>query len=74
MRTTVSLDDDVLRAVRSLAKESGKSLGCVISELIREALRPSQQVTYESGIPMFQVRENAPPITPEMVGSALEDR
>jgi hypothetical protein len=73
MRTTLNLEDDVLRVVRSLSQESGKSLGAVVSELVRRALRPTGGATYESGFPVFEVREGTPPITPEMVRSALED-
>lgn len=73
MRTTLNLDDDVLRAIRSLAKERGESLGAVVSDLVREALRPPEAVTYEGDLPVFQVKEDAPPITPEMVESALEE-
>lgn len=73
MRTTVNLDEDVLRAVRSRARERGESLGSVISAMIREALRPPAEVTYSSDFPVFVVRENAPPITPEMVERALEE-
>lgn len=73
MRTTVNLDDDVLRAIRSLARERRESLGDVISTLVREALRPPDNVMYEDDFPVFQVREDASPITPEMVESALEE-
>jgi hypothetical protein len=73
MRTTVNLDDDVLRAVRSLAKERGESFGTVISGLVRDALRAPDPSTYEADFPVFSVREGAPPITPEMVQAALEE-
>jgi len=73
MRTTLNLDEDVLRAVRSLARERGTSLGDIVCELVREALRPPEAPTYEGSFPVFRVREGAPPITPEMVESALED-
>jgi len=73
MRTTLNLDEDVMRAVRSLAKERGESLGAVVSSLVRDALRPPEQVRYERDFPVFTVREGSPPITPEMVESALED-
>lgn len=73
MRTTINLDEDVLRAVRSLARERGESLGDVVSALVREALRPPAKTVYEEGFPVFRVREGAPPITPEMVESALEE-
>ena len=73
MRTTVNLDDDIMRAIRSIANERGESLGAVISSLLRDALRRPPPVAYEMDVPVFQVREGAPPITPEMVQSALED-
>jgi hypothetical protein len=73
MRTTVNLDDDVMRAVRSLARERDESLGTVISALVRKALSPPDQVTYKAGFPVFQIPEGSPPITPEMVDSALAD-
>lgn len=73
MRTTVNLDDDVLRAMKSLARERGTSLGDAISSLLRQALRPSPSFAYEDDLPVFRVREGAPPITPEMVQSALEE-
>ena len=72
MRTTVDLDAEVLRAVRSLARERNESLGPIISALVREALQPPDRVTHED-FPIFQVREGSPPITPEMVESALGD-
>jgi hypothetical protein len=73
MRTTLNLEEDVLRALRSLARERGESLGAVASRLIREALRPPSRVTYSADFPVFTVREDAPPLTPEMVREAQED-
>ena len=73
MRTTVNLDEDVLRAIRSLARGRRASLGEVISTLVRDAMRPPERVSYEADFPVFEVREGAPPITPEMVESALEE-
>ncbi len=73
MRTTLNLEDDVVRAVRSLARERGESLGAVVSDLVRRALRAPEEVAYSSDFPVFRVREGTPPITPEMVREALED-
>ncbi len=39
MRTTLRIDDDVLYAVKSLARRQGRSLGEVLSELARRALQ-----------------------------------
>lgn len=38
MRTTLSIDDDVLVAVRERARRERRSAGAVLSELAREAL------------------------------------
>ncbi|MEL4505433.1 ribbon-helix-helix protein, CopG family [Luteococcus sp. H138] len=38
MRTTLTIDDDVLEAVRQLAADQRRTLGEVISELARQSL------------------------------------
>ena len=73
MRTTLTIDDDVLRAARSLAREHGKSLGEVVSDLARKGLAPPGKSAYRGDFPVFVVREGAAPITPEMVEEGLED-
>jgi hypothetical protein len=42
MRTTLDLDDDVLLAAKEHAQREKRSLGAVISDLAREALRRPQ--------------------------------
>jgi len=73
MRTTLNIDDDILGAARSLADEQGRSLGEIVSDLARKGLTAERRVTYEGAFPVFQVREGAPPITPEMVERALHE-
>lgn len=38
MRTTLDIDDDVLRAAKELARREKKTAGAIISELTRRAL------------------------------------
>ncbi|GMW06491.1 MAG: antitoxin [Gammaproteobacteria bacterium] len=38
MRTTIDIDDPVLRALRKLQKRSGKPLGRLVSDLLAQAL------------------------------------
>jgi hypothetical protein len=38
MRTTLDIDDDVLRAAKDLARRERKTAGKMISELVRRAL------------------------------------
>jgi hypothetical protein len=74
MRTTLTLEDDVLSAARSLAEASGRSLGQVISELVRRGLEPrGSQIAEAGGLPVFSVPPGAPPITLETVRRALDD-
>jgi hypothetical protein len=42
MRTTVRLDDDLLRKTRALAAETGRTLTAVIEDALREALARSR--------------------------------
>ena len=47
MRTTLSIDDDVLAAARDRARREGRSVGSVLSELARSALSGSVVPTDE---------------------------
>jgi hypothetical protein len=38
MRTTINIDDRILREIKSIQKREGRSLGAVISELLADAL------------------------------------
>lgn len=73
MRTTLRIEDDVLRAARSLAEAEGKSVGEVISALARKGLAPQPQEATEAGFPVFTLPDNPTPITPQMVRRAAED-
>jgi hypothetical protein len=43
MRTTIDIDDDLLAAVRELARYEGTSAGRVASRLLRQALSGDRQ-------------------------------
>ncbi|MEJ1959343.1 MAG: hypothetical protein WDM70_07865 [Nitrosomonadales bacterium] len=74
MRTTLSIDDDVLAAAKGLASLQRKSVGEVISELTRQALRPNTQgVKYRNGIPLLPVRSGADAVTPELVNQLRDE-
>jgi hypothetical protein len=72
MRTTLSIDDDVLEAARALTRLDNRTLGEVISELARRGLRPSLRIGDRDGFPVFEVADDAPPLTPEQVRRAME--
>ena len=57
MRTTLSIDDDVLAAVKTMASLQRKSIGEVISTLTRQALRPSKpRGNTRNGVPLLPAR------------------
>lgn len=59
MRTTLNLTADVLAAVRQLARQRGKPLGVVASELILQALRPEGPPPVRNGVPVFAALPDA---------------
>jgi len=43
MRTTLNIDDDVLQAIREMAKRQSKTAGAVVSGLLRQSLTGSDR-------------------------------
>jgi hypothetical protein len=74
MRTTLTIDDDVLAAAKGLAARQNKTIGEVISALTRQALRPaSTGRKTRNGVPLLSVRPGAMPVTPEMVNELRDE-
>lgn len=74
MRTTLSIDDDVLAAAKGLASQQHKSVGEVISTLVRQALRPNMPSgNARNGVPLLPVRADAAPVTPEWVNQLRDE-
>lgn len=75
MRTTLSVDDDVLEAARCLADVRRMPLGAVLSELARKGLRSGvpTAVGVRNGIQLFPILPDAAEVTPELVKSLLEE-
>jgi hypothetical protein len=48
MRTTLDIDDDVLRAAKELARREKKTAGAIISELTRRALTAAPPAAREA--------------------------
>jgi hypothetical protein len=72
VRTTLSLDEDVLSVARAVAAAEGVSLGEVVSRLARQGMTNTARVA-EADLPFFKVPADAPPITSEMVRRALDE-
>lgn len=76
MRTTLNIDDDVLRAAKELARLRGSTAGAIVSELARETLerdRPPEVPTVRNGVPLLPQRPGAGIVTPEGVHALQGD-
>lgn len=71
MRTTVTIDDDVLAVARALAVQKGSSLGSALSELARRGFKSASTVGIDGDPTVFAVPADAEPITSEDVYQAL---
>lgn len=73
MRTTVDLDEDILRVAKHLAQEREQSLGRVLSDLARQGLQPATATPNRHGvIPILPRKPNARPVTTQAVKELLE--
>ena len=72
MRTTLTIDDDVLTAAKVMAKEGDKSVGEVISELARQSLHRPVPRRARNGVPLLPVSQKKAAVTLEIV-NALRD-
>ena len=74
MRTTLTLDDDVLAAARGIACQQGRSLGEVISDLARDGLVPKGPAPRtRNGIPLLERTTKSQPVTLEIVNQLRDD-
>jgi hypothetical protein len=69
MRTTLTIDDDVLAAVKGLAARQNKTVGKILSELARQSLRPATSGKLRDGVPLLPVNANASPVTLDVVNT-----
>ncbi len=72
MRTTLDIADDVLAAAEAIAKEWGKTLGEVISDLARQSLRKPMDRRYRNGVPLLEIKDLTTRVTLEMVNALRE--
>ncbi|HEX3742513.1 MAG TPA: CopG family transcriptional regulator [Bryobacteraceae bacterium] len=73
MRTTLKLDDDLVREAKALARKQGVSLGQVISELARKSLPATSHPKLRNGVEVFTRKQGSPRVTMESV-NGLRDK
>jgi mRNA-degrading endonuclease RelE of RelBE toxin-antitoxin system len=74
LRTTLSIEDDVLAAAKELAATQRKTVGEVISQLARKALQPPATVkATRNGVPLLRARSGGQRVTSELVQRLREE-
>ena len=74
MRTTVSIDEDILLAAKSQAAREQKTIGEVLSELARKGLQREIPVRKKrNGIPLLPARADAKVVTMELVNHLRDE-
>jgi hypothetical protein len=78
MRTTLSIDDDVLHAAQERARHEKRSVGSVVSELARAGLtergRPTRKATASPSRHGFRpLPHRGPAVTNTLIDQLLEE-
>jgi len=67
MRTTLTLDDDILELAMRQAKLRGVSLGKTVSDLVRRGLTAATPCQDKKGLIVFQLPKDSPKVTTDEV-------
>jgi hypothetical protein len=67
MRTTLTLDDDVLELASRQAKLRGVSLGKTVSDLLRRGLSAATPAQDKGGLVVFHLPADSPKVTTDDV-------
>lgn len=73
MRTTLSLDDDLLPHVKTYAESRDITVGKAVSELVRRGLRAPIQTRVVNGFHVIELPPGSPPVTIEHIRKLEEE-
>jgi hypothetical protein len=73
MRTTLTIDDDVLEAAKALADRQRVSIGEVVSELARQSLQQPTGFSERNGIPLLPVGNPKARVTLDVVNQLRDE-
>ncbi len=72
MRTTLSLDDDVVDIARDYAAVKNLSLGAAVSDLVRKGIEAPPPMRMRNGIAVLDLPPDSPRVTSERVKEVLD--
>jgi hypothetical protein len=73
MRTTLSIDDDVLREVKIYADSRDIALGKAVSELVRRGLQAPLQTRLVNGFHVVELPIGSPTVIGEQIRKLQEE-
>ena len=73
MRTTLSLDDDVLREIETYARSREIALGKAVSELVRRGLHAPLQTRVVNGFHVVELPAGSPRVSAEHIRKLQEE-
>ena len=75
MRTTLDIDTDVLNVIKTLSQQRGITVGQVVTDLLRQALRAERLGSWETknGVPLFSQRATGKVVTLELVNQLRDE-
>ncbi len=73
MRTTISLDDDVLQQVKTYARHRNVPLGKAVSDLVRKGLHAPVPTRVVNGFHVVDLPANSPAVSSEQVRRLEEE-
>ncbi|HXJ44944.1 MAG TPA: hypothetical protein VNH18_36990 [Bryobacteraceae bacterium] len=74
MRTTLEIDDELLLTVKEIAVQKKTTAGHVVSDILRESLKPSSFTKeYRNGVPLLPRRPQGVIVTSELVNRLRDE-
>lgn len=73
MRTTLNIEEDVLRAAKEIAQRRGMTVGQVLSDLARKSLTRKSPVSKKHSLPLFPIQADAQIVTLELVNQLRDE-
>ena len=67
MRTTLTIDDDVLRSVKQYAESRSLTLGEAVSDLVQRALKTPRATEEVNGVRVVDLPKDSPQVTSKKI-------
>jgi hypothetical protein len=73
MRTTLTLDDDVVDIVKDYAAVKNLSMGAAVSDLVRKGIKAPLPIRMVNGLYVADIPADSPVVTAERVKELMDE-